>query len=1415
MDSDDLPNQVIPRGIAARTNGMEEFLSALRRGIVVRRHRANAEPAFVKIHSKDGGDTIKYTYVPPEEAMIALKEQRVRYNKQNHNMKRDNNVTLKSASKRWSKDNGSVSSDYHYSNPSKSLPDYIAAKQYRDEQSKKQGGIIYAVTDLATKLVHSGTIKAADVVVVHPARHQDPYASDGELGTGSLRDSPAEYVIDNSFSIVLPAMRDWLPTQNMRKDASEKWCAGEGSNSSFWSLDIELATSGEYWVVFRGFLLLHRDAAYGRFAAQRACGFGSHYNRRELEMIEQKREISSAKPVPFRSFFKRHTEANVENLEEQSKQSMEFVKKNDSCDKFFEPPTRSAMVRTALHLSTRVQSILTGPNEKERTRPVKAVPPPSDYFLGFKSSGTQIWSRLRQAGLETTRIYALDKKRVMIKLRCPPERLMDVAEVLRLKLKTRDGVYAPFRESMISQYLPTNDGVPRESYSSNPASLFRSSERQAIIDFIIRSRIRDSGAELGQGTDLGKKIHLRVPLHMHARLESLYEGWVLYWKMKNWVGGHSGYSMTVERDNSFEHSSLRSANSSSSAMPQRADSADDDSQTEFLLSEEENTPSIFARFVVGSLYQPLDSIEEYFGEKVAFYFAWLQHCSYHLTYMSVIGLIVFLIQAITGKWDHPIRPFFSIIVMIWSFYVMVTWRQRSNFLAQRWGTLNYEEEETTRPQFKGEYQRCEITKEWVIHYPSWKRWLKYCISLPLTAAFTLAVSILILVVHANRDILLARYFELKKNHGEVTTGFDFSIGAIGRQGPINSVDLNKENLQDPKFWFLVVGLPTLLGLSLPLLNFLLMKVSVTLNNFENYRTESEYRNHLIMKVFSFRFVCYFASLYYYAYFTNGTDEKSVESSILRVGASLFIYLTISNWWMFLLTIYFPLLIHRWRIYCERLKLRDELRCLEKTNEEDADQTGPKYSTEVRDQRNRLINKRLLLEQAQSSVWEEMMLRQHDSFPEYVLAVIQFAYVTCFSVVLPITPLFCLFNQLLMMRLDAYKLCRGRRRPLAQKTGGIGVWENVLHIVTVVAVLTNCSLVALTSSQFVWLGEKLGQLGLFALVVGWEHIMLFIKYLMQSSFPKYPLSVQDALKKERYQISRRMNSNMRAKKERRSLSARLKSLDSTEKEVAKIDMRISKENVPFSKEGNEKKTGKKTLPLTREESYGLPAIASMSDSESSPLLPGEFPKKTDQLSVCSGAGIYDKMKRDGDDRSRKINCVKLDENIPVNISKTYHSKMMTPKTEITDAKCLPTPRQINLTEDFHSISCYKLTASQDKLPRIESPFGMYVSHAAGLSSNSSRSPHHSYSCTPNKILSCKSIDDDASLFSCDGDTPMTAQLSPFSKLIGQEAELMENAIAEERIRKRLSSLEEEPHATRFVDSRRRGGQMIKSEANKNR
>ena len=43
------------------------------------------------------------------------------------------------------------------------------------------------------------------------------------------------------------------------------------------------------------------------------------------------------------------------------------------------------------------------------------------------------------AGLETQRLYSVDTRRVMLKVRCPEDRLTDVAEVLRLKMKTVDG----------------------------------------------------------------------------------------------------------------------------------------------------------------------------------------------------------------------------------------------------------------------------------------------------------------------------------------------------------------------------------------------------------------------------------------------------------------------------------------------------------------------------------------------------------------------------------------------------------------------------------------------------------------------------------------------------------------------------------------------------------------------------------------------------------------------------------------------------------------------------------------------------------------------------------------------------------------------------------------------------------------
>jgi hypothetical protein len=412
--AEDFPNPVIPRGIAARTNGMLPFLSALKRGIVVRRHRAGKEAVYCKILSNDGGDTILYQYIDTTEAMAAFKEQRVRYNRHlTHSSSPDD---VRAHAQEWAyMDTSDDSSLIHKFN----VPDHVAAHRYREKLTKDR--LKKHFLDIATKAANSGIIRAADLVTVHPATHLDPRhpgVRQGALGTGSLRKSKSEYYTGHSFSIVINAAQRFAKKNKKSKTSKKsepneiesKWLFGEGNELQFKTLDFEAATEGEYWMIFRGFLLLKRDVYVKRFAAARRAGIGGgNRNNRNPDGDE--------------------VGDNTDELENLLHR-----------DEFLEPVTVGALERTIVNLRKLDKTYMEG-----AIAPT-AVAPPSDYFLGFKSPGTQIWSRLRLAGLETTRIYAVDTRRVMIKIRCPEDRLTDVAEVLRIKMKTLDGTYFLFYE---------------------------------------------------------------------------------------------------------------------------------------------------------------------------------------------------------------------------------------------------------------------------------------------------------------------------------------------------------------------------------------------------------------------------------------------------------------------------------------------------------------------------------------------------------------------------------------------------------------------------------------------------------------------------------------------------------------------------------------------------------------------------------------------------------------------------------------------------------------------------------------------------------------------------------------------------------------------------------------------------------
>jgi hypothetical protein len=77
-------------------------------------------------------------------------------------------------------------------------------------------------------------------------------------------------------------------------------------------------------------------------------------------------------------------------------------------------------------------------------------------------------------------------------------------------------------------------------------------------------------------------------------------------------------------------------------------------------------------------------------------------------------------------------------------------------------------------------------------------------------------------------------------------------------------------------------------------------------------------------------------------------------------------------------------------------------------------------------------------------------------------VIQYGFVTLFVAAFPLAPLFALLNNVVELRLDAYKWTTLMRRPVAERVGGLGAWYGILQGITYAAVATNAFVIAITS-----------------------------------------------------------------------------------------------------------------------------------------------------------------------------------------------------------------------------------------------------------------------------------------------------------------------------------------------------------------
>lgn len=844
----------------------------------------------------------------------------------------------------------------------------------------------------------------------------------------------------------------------------------------------------------------------------------------------------------------------------------------------------------------------------------------------------EILDSLRAAGLNAKRVRSLNRQKWLIKVRAPEDRLEIEAERVHLRMRRRDGGWSRFKRANkwafqpIIEFADACEGVLEER---DGTSLFHSSDRQMLLDTILRSSTREGGADLGENSPLGAYVISMFPLHMYQRLFELRNDWLYTWRptrsdgrfdrigparelpvaptplpvlrsssslIQN-VGGLSPHvsgnccltalhSMCFVDPEEFEPKASDEPKSNAYQSPARSKTAatgasalqrtpgksavntpgqhtqksglpaaqgaavppdDNDDHNKLCrfgfcnaiccccvsLSEPEQAqgrkstcrPTINAlplkccrrnrcclaiccasasvarcgrsasRCCTATWDVPLDKIASYFGEEVAFYFGFMQFYASWLILPSILGIFLFVSQLLAGTIDVFMVPVYSLSVALWSIVFLEMWRAKNMELAHRWGVLNFEQEEATRPQFRGDWVQDRVTGEVYRTYPKWKRAVKYSITIPVTATWVAGITVFMLYVFRTRDEVLA---QLEAKYGDPSAGATSFMGHGA--GSSNTTEPDDFSLSLASFqalapysghaawWLAMVAPPIAYGLLIPTLDFLFSKLATRMNSWENHKTQTLHQNFLIAKVFVFRFVNSFVSLYYYAF--------SDSQSVLQLAVQLAAFMVAGQLWTTLFEMVYPACRRR----CAECRFQHKV--------QRAEQSGV---TEGK-------RGRRLLRHAKSAAWGEARLPEHDSFEAWANVLLTFGFVTFFSWAFPLAPVLAWLRTLAALRITAVNLSYNTRRPIARKASGIGVWFTILQIMSMLALLTNCAHMALASSVWVDYFPNLSSAERMLVVFLLEHVVLAMRVVLGYMLPSTPTTVKTKISQDNFFLS---------------------------------------------------------------------------------------------------------------------------------------------------------------------------------------------------------------------------------------------------------------------------------------------------------
>jgi len=515
--------------------------------------------------------------------------------------------------------------------------------------------------------------------------------------------------------------------------------------------------------------------------------------------------------------------------------------------------------------------------------------------------------------------------------------------------------------------------------------------------------------------------------------------------------------------------------------------------------------------------QPFDQIKDYFGEKVAMYFAWLGHYTSWLITASVAGFVASIAMwTNSNNPDTALMPYFAMIMALWSTLFEEAWKRRAAVLAMCWGTTGHHSNEQDRPQFEGEIIASPVDGRPIKYAPPRQRWRRYARS----AAVMLGVTCTLL---GSTAAVFA--FQAWASTGGREKNFTTSSGAP--LGP----------------WF-GMGLQSLLVL---LGGSVLSPAARALTDAENYKTESQWEAALTLKVFVLAFFNAYSALFYIIFLKTSvqgaascqldrSDKPNCLVELSNTLAVIFVSQLLAGNFIELL---WPLI---------RLRL---LRCKRSCC---ARRAGPKngerlthdpVATDVanlgrgvamsgstplaaivvhqraeqraggaRAHRRSVTSAGVALVRPRGEADAELqyMMEEYGAVSlvdDYTEMVLQFGYVTLFVAVFPLAPLLALVNNYLEIRIDAYRLCAVHRRPMPQSAEGVALWGDILHAMAFFSVAVSGSIVCFQSTNFT---SKMGDAGRVWAFVLFEHLIMGIKAVVDLVIDDVPTHIQ--MQKER-------------------------------------------------------------------------------------------------------------------------------------------------------------------------------------------------------------------------------------------------------------------------------------------------------------